>query len=78
MLAVFFLLKTKQINDLVLSKLQQKQILTVLPQRVLIFVGTFLEYFIGRIKPDDRTLAELKKSRQQSRVNQSPSYFNNR
>jgi hypothetical protein len=77
MLAVFFLLKSKQINDLVLNKLQQKRVLTAAPQRLLIFVGTFLEYFIGRIRPDDRTLAELKKSQQQNRASQ-PSYFVNR
>ena len=79
MLVVFFLLKTKQINDLVLNKLPQKRVLTVLPQRVLVFVGTFLQYFIERITPDDRTLAELKKSRQQNRVNPTKtSYFANR
>jgi len=70
MLVVFSLLKTKQINDLVLNKVQQKPFLTVLPQRLLIIAGTFLDYFIGRIRPDDRTLAELKKTKQQSRLNQ--------
>jgi hypothetical protein len=77
MLAVFFLLKTKQINDLLLNKIQRKPFATG-PQRLLIIIGTFLEYFIGRIRPDDRTLAELKKSKQQSRSSQSPQYFINR
>jgi len=70
MLVVFSLLKTKQINDLVLNKVQQKPFLTALPQRSLIIAGTFLDYFIGRIRPDDRTLAELKKNKQQSRLSQ--------
>jgi hypothetical protein len=78
MLVVYGLLKSKQINDSVLNKLQQKGVLTVLPQRLLIVVGTFLEYFIGRIRPDDRTLAELKKPKQQNRVNTQPSCFVNR
>jgi len=78
MLVVFVLLKTKQVNDVVLTKIQQKTFLTTLPQRLLIVVGTFLEYFIGRIRPDDRTLAELKKSKQQFRFNQQPQYFVNR
>jgi hypothetical protein len=78
MLVVFFLLKTKQINDLVLNKLQQKPFLTALPQRLLIIVGAFLDRFIGQIKPTDRQLAELKKSKQQPRLNQQPPFFVNR
>lgn len=78
MLVVFALLKTKQVNDIVLNKFQQKSFLPVLPQRFLILAGAFLDYFIGRIRPDDRTLAELKKSKQQSRFNQQPQYYNNR
>jgi hypothetical protein len=78
MLVVFFLLKTKQINDLVLNKFQQKPFLTALPQRLLIIVGAFLDRFIGQIKPTDRQLAELKKSKQQPRFNQQPPYFVNR
>jgi hypothetical protein len=77
MLTVFFLLKTKQINDILLGKIQRKPFAAG-PQRLLIIIGTFLEYFIGRIRPDDRTLAELKKSKQQSRSSQSPQYFINR
>jgi len=72
-----FLLKIKQINDVVLNKLQQKRVLTVLPQRLLIIVGAFLEYFIRRVSPDDRTLAELKKTKQQFRFSQPP-YVPNR
>jgi len=79
MLMVFFLLKTKQINDVVLNKIQQKRFLTALPQRLLIIAGSCLEYFISRIKPDDRTLTELKKPKQQPRSNQQPpQYFVNR
>jgi hypothetical protein len=78
MLVVFFLLKTKQINDVVLNKIQSKSKLIVLPQRLLILSGAFLEYFIGRIRPDDRTLAELKKNKQQSRLSQQPRYVPNR
>jgi hypothetical protein len=78
MLVVFFLLKTKQINDLVLNKLQQKPFLTALPQRLLIIVAAFLDRFIGQIKPTDRQLAELKKSKQQPRLNQQPPFFVNR
>ncbi len=75
MLVVFFLLKTKQVNDAVLTKVQQKRFLTAFPQRLLIIVGSFLEYFIGQIRPDDRTLAEIKKPKQQPL---SPQYFVNR
>jgi hypothetical protein len=77
-LAVFFLLKMKQINDVLLTEVQKKSFLTSLPQRFLILTGTFLEYFVGRIRPDDRTLTELKKPKQQSRLNQQPQYFANR
>ncbi|UJR35196.1 hypothetical protein I4U23_027963 [Adineta vaga] len=77
MLVVFFLLKLKQINDIILHKIQQKRFLTAFPQRLLIFTATFLDYFIGRIRPDDRTLADLKKAKQQTRYNpQSQSYAN--
>jgi len=75
---IFVLLKTKQTNDVVLNKLQQKQFLTALPQRLLILVGAFLDHSIQRIKPDDRTLVELKKPKQQSRLSQQPQYFVNR
>jgi hypothetical protein len=80
MLVVFFLLKIKQINDVVLNKIQQKPFLTVLPQRLLIIAGAFLEYIVGQIRPDDRTLAELKKTKQQTRLSQQQQqqYFVNR
>lgn len=78
MLVVFFLLKTKQINDMVLHKMQQKPLFTSLLQRVLIFVGAFLDCFIARIRPDDRTLADLKKTKQQARLSQQPQYHANR
>jgi len=78
MLVVFFLLKTKQINDIILNKIQQKQFLAALPQRLFIIMGSLLEYVVGRIRPDDRTLAELKKTKQQSRLSHPPQYFINR
>jgi phage-related holin len=80
MLVVFFLLKTKQVNDVVLKQIQKKPAFTVLPQRLLIIAGAFLEYFIGRIRPDDRTLADLKKTKQQTRLSQQQQqqYFVNR
>jgi len=78
MLVVFFLFKTKQINDLVLNKVQQQHFLTALAQRLLIFVGASLDHIIGQIKPTDYQLSELKKSKQQPRFNQQPQYFANR
>jgi len=79
MLIIYFLLKSKDINDNLLTKIQRKPFLTALPQRLLILAGTFLELFIVRISPNDRTLAELKKSKQQQyRSNQSSPYFVNR
>ncbi|CAF0781690.1 unnamed protein product [Adineta ricciae] len=75
MLVVFFLLKLKQINDIVLRKIPQKPFVTVFVQRFFIFVGIFLDYFIGRIQLDDRTLAELKKTKQQAQFSQQ-SYTN--
>ena len=51
MLVVFFLFKTKQINDLVLNKLQQQPFLTALAQRLLIIVGASLDHIIGQIRP---------------------------
>jgi len=78
MLVVFVLLKTKQVNDVVLNKIQHLPFLPVFSQRLLINAGSLLEYSIGQIRPDDRTLAELKKSKQQSRVSQQPQYYPNR
>jgi len=73
MLVVFFLLKTKQINDVVLNKIQQKPF-SALPKRLLILVGAFLERLTERVRPDERALAELKKSKQQVRLSQQPSF----
>ena len=82
MLTVFILLKTKQINDMILNKLQQIPYVFILPQRFLIIFGSLLDYFVGRIRPDDRTLAELKKTKQQPRYpqqqQQQQQYFSNR
>lgn len=78
MLGVFFLLKLKQINDLVLNKMPRKPLLTIVLQRFLIVSGAFLAFFIERIRPDDRTLTELKKTKQQARTSQQPQYFVNR
>jgi len=60
-LVVFVLLKTKQINDVVLNKIQQKPF-SALPKRLLILVGAFLERLTERVRPDERALAELKKN----------------
>jgi len=73
MLVVFSLLKTKQINDVVLNKIQQKPF-SALPKRLLILVGAFLERLTERVRPDERALAELKKSKQQVRLSQQPSF----
>ena len=87
MLAVFFLLKTKQINDVVLSKIQRMPLINDLPQRLLIAHGALLEYVVTRVQPDDRTLAELNKNKQQPRFpqqqqqqqqQQQPRHFVNR
>ena len=77
MLLVFFLLKSKQINDLLLSKMQRIPIVMVLPQRFLIFIGSLLDFFIPLIRPDDRTLSQLRKAKQQPRYNPQGQYFNN-
>jgi hypothetical protein len=65
---VFFLLKIKQTNDGVLNKMQNKPFLSVLPQRFLIIIGSVLEYMMARIRPDDHTVNELNKTKQQSRL----------
>ena len=75
MLVVFFLLKLKQINDIVLRKIPQKPFVTAFIQRFFIFAGVFLDYFTARIQLDDRTLAELKKTKQQAQFSQQ-SYTN--
>jgi hypothetical protein len=76
MLVLFFLHRIKQINDVVLKKTGQVSFLPVLSQRLLIFFGTFLDYFIRKIEPNEQTLAELKKPKQQSRVSQQQYYPN--
>ncbi len=55
MLIVSFLLRTKQTNDATLNRMQEKSILSVLPQRLLILTGSMLQYWIERIRPNDRT-----------------------
>lgn len=80
MLTVYFLLKSKQINDVILSKMQRMPLNNALVQRLLIAHGAFLQYVITRVQPDDRTLAELKKNKQQPRLpqQQQPRYFINK
>jgi hypothetical protein len=67
---VSFLLKIKQTNDGVLNKIQQKPFLSVLPQRLLISTGAFLEYIIESIRPDNHKVTESNKTKQQSRQKQ--------
>ena len=77
MLLMFFLLRSKQINDLLLSQTRRVPFVMALPQRFFIFIGNILDFFIPIIKPDDRTLTQLKKAKQQSRYNPQGQYFNN-
>lgn len=77
MLLMFFLLKSKQINDLLLSQTRRVPIPMALPQRFFIFIGSVLDFFIPIIRPDDRTLTQLKKAKQQPRYNPQGQYFNN-
>jgi hypothetical protein len=74
MSVVSFLLKVKQTNDGVLNKIQQKPFLSVLPQRLLISTGAFLEYIMESIRPDDRTVTESNKTKQQSRQKQAQQF----
>lgn len=77
-LVVFILLRIKQINETLLTKFPQIPYVFVLPQRVLIVFGTFLDFCAVRVSPDDRTLSELKKTKQQARYTQPTQYFPNR
>jgi len=63
LLIVSFLLKIKQTNDAVLNQIQQKPLLAVLPQRLLIRAGAILEYIMARMRPENHTY-----TKQQSRV----------
>lgn len=67
-LAVQCLFKTKQINDVVINHMQNKPVLMILPQRILILASTFMENIIGLIKPSDKVMKEWKKSPQESRA----------
>jgi len=78
MLMVFFLLKIKQTNDVVLKQMQRKPVLSVLPQRLLIATGAILDYIMLRIRPSDRTMAELKKMPQQQYPQPQQQHFLNR
>ncbi|CAF1162285.1 unnamed protein product [Rotaria sordida] len=75
MLIVNCILITKQTNESLLNKMQQKRFLPALPQRLLILVGTFLEKVIRLVKPNDATLAEWEKARQQNQSSSLLKYF---
>ena len=54
MLIISFLLKLKQINDDLISKIQEKPLLSVL-SRILILHGVTLESLMTHIRPNDHT-----------------------
>jgi len=54
-LIVSFLLRIKQTNDAVLNQTQQQPVLFVLPQRLLIYTGSILDYLILRVRPNEPT-----------------------
>ncbi|CAF1002349.1 unnamed protein product [Rotaria sordida] len=64
-LILSFLLKIKQTNDGVLHKIQQKQFLSGLLQRILILTGNIIEYIIERIQSNDK-----KENNEQSQLTQ--------
>lgn len=61
---VLILARIKQTNDDILKKLPEKGFLNVLFQRVFIFIGKTFDYFLHRLRPDDRTMAEITKTKQ--------------
>ncbi len=65
---VSLLLKIKQINDVVLNYIQQKPLLTILPQRLLIYIGGILDYIVTRIQPYERTEIKQQQTRQKQFV----------
>lgn len=77
MLLVFSLLKWKQINDLLLNQTRRVPIAMALPRRLLNCTANLVDYFILKIQPDDRTMVQLKKAKQQSRYNSQGQFFNN-
>ena len=54
MLTVHVLLRTKQINDRLLNKIQRDNISIASVQRLSIALSTFIECSIRRIRPDDK------------------------
>ena len=70
MLMVFFLLRIKQINDGILKGMQRSPFFTALPQRFLIKTGAMLEFFMALVRPDDRTVIELKEAEKPARLTQ--------
>ncbi|CAF3785564.1 unnamed protein product [Rotaria magnacalcarata] len=66
------LVKTKETNDILLNKIEQKPFLNNLPQRLLIAADTFLENIIGQIKLNESTSTEWK----QPRLNSKPQSAN--
>jgi hypothetical protein len=63
LLIVSFLIKIKQTNDVVLNQIQQKPLLSLLLQRLLIYIGSILEYITTRIQPNDRTEIQQQQTR---------------
>lgn len=63
---VLILARIKQTNDSILKNLPEKGFLNVLFQRVFIFIGKTFDYFLHRLRPDDRTMVEITKTKQQT------------
>jgi hypothetical protein len=61
-------LKIKQINDTVLNYIQQKPLLAILLQRLLIYIGGILDYIVTRIQPNERTEIKQQQTRQKQFV----------
>ena len=70
LLIVSLLLKIKQINDVVLNYIQQKPLLTILPQRLFIYIGGILDYIVTRIQPNEPTEIKQQQQQQQTRPKQ--------
>ncbi len=67
---VSFLLKIKQTNDAVLNQIQQKPLLAVLPQRLLIYTGAMLDYIAARIQSNEPKETKQQEQQQTRAVQQ--------
>lgn len=63
---VMIFLRIKQLNDGLMTRMPQYGFLSVLFQRFFILMGTTLEHIIVRLRPNDRTMAEMNKPKQQT------------